>query len=253
MLWYKTWLETRWRFVIGLVLGAAFAALTVVAHPALRGLQVDFAQVPEPFRELAEKGMALAGTYRGYVWSQWFGKNLLNVWTFFAVLIGVGGVVTETSRGSALWTLSLPVSRARLLGTRAAVGALELLALALAPSLLVAALSPAVGQSFSAGEAVVYALTAYAGGMVFYALSLLLSTVFEDQLKPVVVGLGVAFAMSLAGLFSRRAADYSVFRVMSGEDYFQSGALPWAGLAVCLAVAAALYFTALRLLERRDF
>lgn len=253
MLWYKAWLETRWRFVIALVLGAAFSALTVLAHPALKGLQVDFAEVPEPFREMAEKGLALAGTYRGYVWSQWFGKNLLNVWTFFAVLIGVGGVVTESSRGSALWTLSLPVSRAQLLGARAAVGALELLAVALVPSLVVPLLSPAVGQTYPVGEALAYALMAYAAGMVFYSLSLLLSTVFEEQLKPVVVCLAVAFGMSLAALVSRGAARYSVFRVMSGEDYFEGGQAPWAGLAVCLAVSAALYLAALRVLKRRDF
>jgi hypothetical protein len=253
MLWYKSWLETRWRFVLALLLGAAFSSLTVLAHPSLKSLQVDIAQVPEPFRELAERGMTLAGTYPGYVWSQWFGKNLLNVWTFFAVLIGVGGVVTEASRGSALWTLSLPVSRSRLLGTRAFVGALELLALALVPSLLIPVLSPAVGQDYPVREALVYPLMAYAGGMVFYTFSLLLSTVFEEQLKPVIIGLGVAFGMSLVTLFSRRAADYSVFRVMSGEDYFERGAVPWAGLAVCLALSAALYFAALRVLERRDF
>ena len=253
MLWYKFWLETRWRCVIALLLGGAFSSVTVLAHPALKGLQVDFAQVPEPFRELAEQGIALAGTYRGYVWSQWFGKNLLNVWTFFAVLIGVGGVVTETSRGSALWTLSLPVSRARLLGARAVVGALELLALALVPSLLIPVFSPAVGEHYPLADALVYPLMVYAGGMVFYTLSLLLSTVFEDQLKPIIVGLGVAFGMSLVALFSRSAARYSVFRVMSGEDYFQRGVVPWAGLAVCLALSAVLYFAALRVLERRDF
>lgn len=253
MLWYKAWLETRWRFVTGLVLGAGFAALVVLAYPTLGSLQVDVSQVPGPFRRMAEEGLALMGSYEGYVWSQWFGKNLLNVWTFFAVLIGVGGVVTETSRGTALWTLSLPATRARLLGVRAAVGALELLALALVPSLLVPALSHAIGKAYPVTDALLYAACAFAAGLSFYGLSLLLSTVFADQLKPVIVGLGLAFALSLAALFSPAVARYSVFNVMSGEKYFRHGALPWAGLAACLGLAAASYLVALRVLERRDF
>ena len=253
MLWYKAWLETRWRFVTGLLLGVAFAALTVMAYRALGTLQVDLSEVPAPFRRAAEEGLALAGTYRGYVWSQWFGKSLLNVWTFFAVLIGVGGVVTETSRGSALWTLSLPATRARLLGVRASVGALELLLIALVPSLLVPVFSRAVGQTYPPGDVLIHALTAFAGGLSFYGLSLLLSTLFADQLKPVVIGLGLAFALSLAALLSPEVARYSVFSVMSGEKYFREGVVPWAGLIAYLAVAAASYFAALRVLERRDF
>ena len=253
MLWYKAWLETRWRFLIGLALGAGFCAMIVLAHPALKSVQVDLSQVPEAFRQVAEEGLALTATYRGYVWSQWFGKNLLNVWTFFAVLIGVGGVVTESSRGSALWTLSLPVSRGRLLGVRAAVGALELLALALVSSLLIPLLSPAVGESYGFADVFVHSLLAFAAGLVFYGLSLLLSTIFNDQLKPIIVGLGIAFGLSIVSLFSKRVAEYSVFKVMSGESYFRDGALPWAGLAACLALAVLMFFLALRVLERRDF
>ncbi len=33
MLWYKSWLETRWRFIIGLVVLMCSAAGTVLAYP----------------------------------------------------------------------------------------------------------------------------------------------------------------------------------------------------------------------------
>ena len=33
MLWYKSWLETRWRFVIGLALLILSAGATVLAYP----------------------------------------------------------------------------------------------------------------------------------------------------------------------------------------------------------------------------
>ncbi|MCA1632139.1 MAG: hypothetical protein LC802_00115 [Acidobacteria bacterium] len=253
MLWYKAWLETRWRFIVGLVLLTCFGAAVVLTHPLMENMQVEIPNLPGSLGESVREAFALMTTYRGYVWSQWFAKNLLQFWTLFAVLLGVGGFAAEAQRGTALWTLSLPVTRRRLLGVRAGVGAAELLLLALVPSLLVAALSPLVGQSYPLGEALAYSLMMFIGGMFFYGLALLLSTAFGDQLKPILAAMAVSIAMGLLSLFSKRLADYSVYSVMSGQKYFNEGAPPWAGLAVCVALAAAMFYASLRVLERRDF
>ena len=89
MLWYKAWLETRWRFAAAMSVGTLLSVALVLVHPTLAGLRVDVSHLSGPLRELAEEGLRMMGTYEGYVWSQWFGKNLLNVWTFFAVLLGL--------------------------------------------------------------------------------------------------------------------------------------------------------------------
>lgn len=253
MLWYKAWLETRWRFVVGMALLMCFGALVVLTHPLLEQMKVEIPNLPGNLGEQLREAFALMASYEGYVWSQWFGKNLLQFWTLFAVLLGAGGLATEASRGTALWTLSLPVTRRRLLGVRAGVGAAELLALAIVPTLLVWALSPLVGQRQSLADALAYALMTFAGGMFFYGLALLLSTLFGDQLKPILVGMAVSIAMGAVTLFSRRLAGYSVYNVMSGQKYFAEGVPPWAGLAVCLALAALMFYASLRVLERRDF
>lgn len=253
MLWYKAWLETRWRFLIGLVLMSCFSALVTLTYPLTKDMQVAVPDLGERVNAMVREAMALVSTYPGYVWSQWFAKNLVNTWVFFAVLLGVGGVVTEATRGSALWTLSLPVTRRRLLGVRASVGALELLALSVGPSLLVPALSPLVGKSYPLGDTLVYSLTAFTGGLVFYGLSVLLSTIFADQIKPIIIGVGVLVALGALSLVSDKLATYSVFNVMSAQTYFMTGALPWAGLAASLSLAAVTFFAALRVLERRDF
>ena len=253
MLWYKAWLETRWRFVAGMLLLMCFGAVVVLTHPLLEQMKIEIPNLPGNLGEQLREAFALMTTYEGYVWSQWFGKNLLQFWTLFAVLLGAGGLATEASRGTALWTLSLPVTRRRLLGVRAGVGAAELLALAVVPTLLVWALSPLVGQSYKIADALAYALMTFAGGMFFYGLALLLSTVFGDQLKPILIGMAVSIAMGLVTMFSRRLGEYSVYNVMSGQRYFAEGVPPWAGLLVCLALAASMFYVSLRVLERRDF
>src|SRR5436305_870036 len=42
-------------------------------------------------------------------------------------------------------------------------------------------------------------------------------------------------------------------RVMTGDSYYLRGQVPWAGLAISLAIAAAMIAMAVRLIERRDF
>lgn len=253
MLWYKAWLETRWRFLCALVLGAGLCAVVILTQPMIETMQLEVPRLGGRLDELVREALAIMGTYDGYVWSQWFGKNLLNVWTFFAVVIGAGGVVAESARGTALWTLALPVSRRRLLGVRAAVGALELLALAVLPSLLVPVFSLAIGKSYPAGASLAYALIMFGGGLVFYTFTLLLSNVFGDQMKPIIIGLAVVSGLGLLSLFSKTLGDYSVYAVMSGQKLHFEGAPPWAGLAACLAASAGFFLLALRTLERKDF
>ena len=38
MLWHKSWLETRWRFIIGLTVLACLAAGAVIAYPRVAAL-----------------------------------------------------------------------------------------------------------------------------------------------------------------------------------------------------------------------
>jgi ABC-2 type transport system permease protein len=253
MLWYKSWLETRWRFLVGLLLLMSFSAMLVATEPLLANMQVDVPDLGERLNELVRETMAIAKTYPGYVWSQWFGKNLISTWPIFAVLLGAGGVVTETARGTALFTLSLPVTRRRLLAVRALVGGLELLILAVVPSLLIPLLSLAIGKTYPIGAALLYSLLTVLGGMVFFSFSFLLSSVFTDQLKPIVIGVGVSFLLNMLPVFHSVFERYSVYAVMSGRSYFLTGAFPWVGLIVCLALAAAMFLLSMRILERRDF
>src|SRR5262245_66146180 len=81
-------------------------------------------------RRLRESG-ALMRDYRGYVWGQWYRQSLPQMWVVFAVLLGSGGVLSQSSGTGVLFTLSLPASRARVLGIRAATGLGELFVLAL--------------------------------------------------------------------------------------------------------------------------
>jgi ABC-2 type transport system permease protein len=255
MLWYKSWLETRSRFLIGLALLICSAAATVFAYPKIQQLltmmpAVDAGgELGRRIREAAE----LAREYRGYVWSQWYRQNLIQLWTIFAVLLGTGGLLSQMSGGGALFTLSLPVSRARLLAVRAGIGLAELLVLSLVPSLLLPLLSPGIGQSYGVGDALVHAMCLFVAGSVFFSLAFLLSTVFSDIWRPLLVALFVAAVLALGEQFVDGLSRYGLIAAMSGERYFRGAGVPWAALLASAALSAAMLYGASINLARRDF
>lgn len=255
MLWYKSWLETRWRFVIGLVLLMLSAASTVLTYPEVVKLlplapRVDLSG--EIGRRVTE-AMELARDYRGYVWSQWFRQNMPQMWALFAVLLGTGGLLSQASGGGALFTLSLPASRNRLLGVRAATGLAELLVLAFVPSLLLPVLSLTIGQTYGTGDALIHSACLFIAGAVFFSLAFLLSTVFSDVWRPWLIVVCAGTVLALCEQVFRDLSRYSLFRVMSAEVYFRGGGLPLLGLLATAAVSAAMLYAAARNIARQDF
>jgi ABC-type transport system involved in multi-copper enzyme maturation permease subunit len=255
MLWYKSWLETRSRFLIGFVLLMLSAVGVVIAYPrAVKFLtRVPMIDVGGELGRRIREGVELMHSYRGYVWSQWLRTNMTNMLTLFAVLLGTGGLLSQASRGGALFTLSLPVSRNRVLGVRAATGLAELLVLALGPVLLLTVLSPAVGETYGVGDALVHGACLFIAGAVVFSLTFLLSSVFSDLWRPALIGSGAAAVVGMCEPFVPTLSRYGLFGIMSGEIYFRDGRLPWLGLLASAAASAAMLYAATKSIARHDF
>jgi ABC-2 type transport system permease protein len=255
MLWYKAWLETRWRFAIGLALLMLSAMGAVLAYPRVMQLLPLVPSVSaggelgRRIREAAD----LMRDYRGYVWSQWLRQSMTNLLSLFAVLLGTGGLLSQGSGGGALFTLSLPVSRNQLLGVRAATGLAELAALAFLPPLLLPMLSPAVGQRYGFEDALVHGMCFFVAASVLFSTACLLSTVFSDVWRPALIVCGLAAAVGISEPFLGHASRYSLFGIMDGEMYFRGAGFPWVGLLVSAALSAAMLYAAARNFARQDF
>jgi ABC-type transport system involved in multi-copper enzyme maturation permease subunit len=251
MLWDKAWTETRWRFVIGLAIMACTALFVVGLYPRFLVLLRDAGQLALPQGPLGEEiraQVAISSTFHGYAWSQYFAKNLPQQWVLFAAVIGTGGVVAQIGSG-ALFTLSLPASRERLLATRTLVGFAELAALAVAAAAIPSIVAPMVGQSFPLGEALTYAFSIVVGGLPIFALAVWLSTLFSDVWRPALIAIAAGFVM---GVVDQQLAPPSM-RVLTAPTVFHGQGPPWPGLAVSVALSALLFFAAARSLARRDF
>jgi hypothetical protein len=251
VLWYKAWLETRWRFLVGLAVMACSAAATVLFYPQVRALvplaPTDAAgELGRRVREAAE----LARTFRGYVWSHGFAEDLSQMGTLFAALLGTAGMLGPS--GAPLFTLSLPVTRHRLLAVRCAVGLGELAVITFVPALLVPLLSPSVGAGYRPAEALAHGACLFVGTSVVFSLAVLLSAMSDGPWAPLLGTLAVAAALGVADRLLQ-TPSWSLYGLVSGETLFRTGRLPWAGLLAGAAASALLLLASAVRLDRRDF
>jgi hypothetical protein len=251
MVWQKAWRDTRWRFFTGLILLLVLACGTIIDYRTVQQLgprtNISF-DVSTTLGRTLQDALETQRDYRGFVWWEWFRQNLQQLWTLFAILIGAGGLLARSTGDGALFALTLPASRREILGGRLAVGLAELAVLALVPSLLIPLMSPAIGQHYSILDVLVHGVCLTVAGSGWFCLTVLLSTMFRDFWRPMLIAGSLALVIALV----EYATGIGPFHVMNATSYFRSGQLPWAALLAMALVASALAYAADRTYERQD-
>src|SRR5215467_141892 len=243
---YKSWLETRSRFLWGSLLVLGTVSNSVLQGPkVMRAVQQQLPWMQMPFPRC--------------LWETVYQGSLLATWIAFVVLLGLGGLRREHSTGVSAFTLSLPARRSKFVQAQAIVALSEAIVMGFLPVLLVPALSRLIGQTFAIGQALCYAVLLVGAGLVFYGWTVLLSHLTDGRLTALTIS-----ASSIGAFFvlvkKIRALDYfDIFDTMCGKDmldkhtFLLHGPLPWARLGVTLTIMLGLVGLSMVLVERRDF
>lgn len=239
MLWYKAWLETRSRF------------LTLVATvTAVCGFFIYHAQ-----------GDILPGWRQARDFNRLLLVNqqiLVFLWIFGVVLLGMGGIVREKAIGTSSLTLALPVSRTRLVGIRVGLGIIEAIALGVVPWTAVFIVSSLAGMPILISQVGLYLLLLVGGGLVYFAVAVLVSSVVSGEYTAPSVAYGAILVPTILSdaylplcLNNRRlvTGSFSVDTI----TFLLSGHLPWLGILASLAAAGLLLWASIMVVQRREF
>jgi ABC-2 type transport system permease protein len=239
VLWYKAWLETRARFLISL------ASVVVIL--------VFFVHHAESILPREPKG----NTYELFFFAHFY---LAGLWLLSVILLGMGGLLREKTAGVSSFTLALPVSRAHLLWVRIATGALESIALGILPWVAILVVSALAGRPFFISQACFYVLLLIGGGLVYFAIAVLISTLFEGEYTAPAVAYGIVILVGIiSGSINKLRPFLDLWRFITADNYYNksthllSAPVPWFGIAACLSVATLLLFASVRVTERREF
>ncbi|HKA02263.1 MAG TPA: hypothetical protein VKE70_37385 [Candidatus Solibacter sp.] len=238
MLWYKAWLETRTRFLI------SFIGLTGLTARMIYSQAKD---------ALPTSGLS----YYYFVLNNCH-QLLTLLWVLALTLLMMGGLVREKAAGASSFTFALPVSRRRLMWTRIAAGLAETITLAVVPWTVMYLIINIAGRPLEITDAVFHVVLMLSGGVVFFALATMISSLLEGEYTAPLVAFGIAAAIAYA-FNEQPLRSYSPWHLMFVNPLIDRktqlivAPIPWATLAAFIAIAAVLLFTSVTIIERREF
>jgi ABC-type transport system involved in multi-copper enzyme maturation permease subunit len=239
-MWYKAWLESRWRFAICLaLLMVIFGADTYQADLNMPRMGI----LPHEFNK--------------YVWKMYFTRFQL-LWILSALVLSMGGLVSERATGTSDFSLSLPVSRRRWNAVRGGMAAAQVFLLALAPVAVVPLVAAMIGRSYPVWEAARFSLLIFLTGLFILALGLLYSSCFSGQYAGVALGIATVFALTVvvnpvAGRYPFLSMNPVRESSLNGAFFLAGGGWPVVDVLSRLALAIIFWECSTRILEKKDF
>ena len=244
MFWYKCWCEVRTRVFVS-VLALAVACVFIVFYQ-------------QTMRDHADAPM----TYVAYIWKSVYNSFGRDLFVLMSIAMAGGGLLQERTHGTLGFTLALPISRWQAVVTRAVVGYLGIVAMALVPAIVVPLLSPQVGQHYPLAQALQFSLLWACSGSAIYTLTCLLSYLMEGEYSAMLVSIPslMIYGALLQLPWFARVPSFDIFHLMNGEDmpffdetqHIITGSLPWIALIGTLAVSTAFVYAAGRRMQQRD-
>jgi ABC-2 type transport system permease protein len=238
MLWYKAWLETRSRFLICLLGMVALCSASVLYGD----------------RNVAYE---VGSDYYNFVLFE--GHQLLVLmWTLATTLIMMGGLLREKANGSSSFTLALPVSRRRLMVVRICIGLSQAFVLAIVPWVAMFSVSSVFGKTRSFSQAGCYIVLLLGGGILFFAVAVLASSLIGGEYTAPAVSFGAVIFIAVV-LSSAAMRRYSPWEFMTGARYRieqtnrLSLPIPWLQGAIYIFIAGLLLAISVKAIERREF
>ena len=102
--------ESRWKLILGVLLCGVTGAILGPMYEWVRELMGMPAMQALPGSLSAAIEVQLA-SYLPYIWSNWYGKNLLQYMVVLAIIYGSGLLAGEVTRRTSTFLFSKPVSR----------------------------------------------------------------------------------------------------------------------------------------------
>ena len=235
MLWYKAWLETRSRFLVSLCGMVLLPSYWVFHEDGL------IHQTNWDYRTLH------------------IGHSMLSaMWVLAVMLLMMGGLLREKAAGTSSFTLALPVSRARLMCVRILCGLAQAMALAVIPWGAMLIVAANTGTATSLSQAFFHLVLLMGGGLVFFAIALLVSSLIEGEYTVPALSFGILF-VDIVAFEDAPFRAFSPWNFIAGTEYFDrasqqlAGPVPWGHFAANVLAATVLIGISIRAIQRTEF
>ncbi|WP_448517546.1 ABC transporter permease subunit [Pseudothermotoga sp.] len=135
-----------------------------------------------------------------YIYTQWFGKNLGQFVPILAMIMAFPLFARETENGTMEFLLARS-SRKNVFWSKACVAVVVLLVQMLVFSLLPGIYSWLASKELKYEYLGAYTIHTLVGALFWFALTMLFSVVYDDQVKPILTAVGILASTTVVGIF----------------------------------------------------
>jgi hypothetical protein len=186
----KLWLDTRFRFLIGLIVMILLALLIVYLQYKVTGAQNTLAHA-QISAETKAQVLNIFGDYGKYVDTTWYESNGGTAIAILAIILALGGPLAE--RNSVHLTLSLPVRRSSWLVAQAVLTMGLSVVMLLVSTAVLLAVGALMGHAYPPGQAALNALLCAVPTMAWIGLTLALGSYVLDKAKTALIVIPAKF------------------------------------------------------------
>jgi ABC-type transport system involved in multi-copper enzyme maturation permease subunit len=245
MVLWKAWFDIRKRFYISFVFFLLIAGLHVAFFPLIKGMGADYQKDFNIQTNL--EVTRLMNDYAYYTQRRWFEEVERNA--IFAILLALGGVLTEARTRTILLTLSLPVKRRTWLIAQFFIVMALLLAMNIAVLPILAGAAGYFNSTINPFYALLGSMLLVLASAPYVAITILFTSLTNDQLRAAIY----SFAFLIfSNQLDRFASVHPWFPEIINES-LTVPMIPWQGLITIVGLSIVAMAVAIRRFESADY
>lgn len=252
----KEWREQRWIILLGLIilillgLFMAFSFEWLVVK--LDGLEINQFNGPR-WLQKSLNTIPQIKDYSYALWSNWNPKNLIQIGTIMAVLLGIITFAGEIEHRTVTFLLTNRLTRKNVFRSKIVATILSLGVIFFIPTLLLPLFSFWSGHTLTHLRIIGASFVTYLGGLCVLSLTVYISIKLQDRIKTLLVMFLILFFQVLLG-FIPYLEYLSLFKYTSAAAYyFGVTSFPWLTATALVVISVLLIKYSEYTFKKSDF
>jgi len=255
---FKEWLESRWRFFIGLIVFSFFSLLNVVLYPWLKTLITpEFISMMElilkqmPFVSPEQIQGAFNLNWNVYLYSSWVSKTLYQGMAIYLLFMAAPLLSSEESRGTLEFLIAKPISSFRIITAKYSVSLIETIIVALFSTLILYPASLYMNEVFDFSLFLSGLIQSIAGIAFLFSVAFCISSLCKDQVKAIAFSALAYITLSLPS-YLPEYRHLSIFRFMQGINILKGEGIIFKEMFILLAISAVLFALSYYIFSKKE-
>ena len=220
----KEFRDIKWKLFIAFLVLVAFIVVMIILHERLLELlPTDMPEIPFVSADMLDN----LKDFTTAMWSNLNDKNLPQIGSILAIVLGIGLLAPEIESGTITLLLTNGVSRKRVFWIKSIVAVAALILLLVVVGMLVVPLSGVFGYSLRHFRIIPATLVAALGVAFVFSVSLLISLILKDRIWSGIVSAVVFALWSVLGFWESTRVLSPFYHMRASDYFFGESGFPW--------------------------